>query len=287
MALDWLAWTLGATVVWGLGTFAAKPGTDRLGPRTMGLGAILVEGISFGLVGLFLPRGPLPTDLRFAIAAIFAGSLGALGYLFFYEGMRVGSVGLVGTISAAAPMLTVVLSVLFLGETLGGPQVLGIALIMFCILILAYEPKRRDASRRVAIVLSLAGFFVWGLWGVFVKTSVDALGQGNLDLLLASAYLGVTAAYAALRRRGGTRADPPRRRTWALGLFVFLAGAAGAVGLTIAYDLGPATLVSPISGTYPIIATLCAGAFLKEKLDWRIAVALVAFGFGIVLLSVV
>ena len=285
MALEWLAWVLGGTVIWGLGTLAAKPSTDRLGPRTMGLGTTLIEGVAFGLVGLVLPHGPIPADPLLAAAAVSAGTLGAIGYLFFYEGMRVGSVGLVGTISAACPMLTVVLSVAFLGETLGLLQVLGVALIMFCILILAYEPKRRDASRRAAVLLSLAGFFVWGIWGFLVKTSVSALGEGNLDLLLASGYLGVTLAYAVLRKRPGAAGDPPSRKTWRLGLFVFLAGGLSAVALTIAYDLGPAALVAPISGTYPIIATLSAAAFLKEKLDWRIAVALVAFGLGILLLS--
>jgi transporter family protein len=285
MALEWLAWALGATVIWGFGTFAAKPATDRLSPRTMALGAVLVEGILFGLVGLVLPRGPLPADPLFAIAAVSAGTLGAIGYIFFYEGMRVGSVGLVGTISAAAPMMTVVLSILFLSETLGSFQVLGIVLIMLCILLLAYEPKRRDTSRRAAVLLSLAGFFVWGLWGFLVKGSVGALGEGNLDLLLAAAYLGVTAGYAIVRRKPAATGDPPSRRSWTLGAFVFLAGSVGAVGLTVAYDLGPAALVSPISGTYPIIATLGAAAFLKERLDWRIAVALLAFILGIILLS--
>jgi len=285
MALEWLAWALGATALWGLGTLAAKPSTMGLGPRTMGLGATLVEGVAFGLLGLTLPRSPLPSDSLVVLAALSAGVLGALGYLFFYEGMRVGSVGLVGTISAASPLLTVVLSVALLSEALGPYQVVGIGLVMLCILVLAYEPKRGDASRRAAVLLSLAGFFVWGLWGFLVKTSVDALGPGNLDLLLAAAYLGVTAAYAAIRRKGAVPGDPPSRRTWALGLFVFLSGAVGAIGLTIAYDLGPAALVSPISGTYPIIATLGAVMLLKEKLGWRIAIALVAFGLGIVLLS--
>ncbi len=287
MPLEWLAWALGATVLWGLGTFAAKPSTGRLGPRTMGLGATLVEGIAFGLVGLLLPRGPLVADAGTILTAIAAGALGAAGYLFFYEGMRVGSVGLVGTISAAGPMLTVVLSVAFLGEVLGTYQVLGIGLIMFCILFLAYDPGHRDASRRAAVLLSLAGFFVWGLWGVLIKTSVQDLGQGNMDLLLATAYLGVTAAYAFVRRSPTASQDPPSRRIWTLGLFVFLSGAIGAIGLTVAYDLGPASLVGPISGTYPVIATLGAAAFLKEKLTYRVGVSLVAFTIGIVLVSAV
>ncbi len=72
-----------------------------------------------------------------------------------------------------------------------------------------------------------------------------------------------------------------------LALYVFVAGAVGAVVLTVAYDLGPAALVGPVSGTYPIIATLGAAAFLKEKLNWRIVAALVVFVLGLVFLSMV
>ena len=287
MALDWLAWVLGATAIWGLGTLAAKPGTDRLGPRAMGIGTVLVEGTAFGLVGLVLPHDPSGADPALAAAAVAAGALGGVGYLFFFEGMRVGSVGLVGTISAACPMLTVVLSVAILGEALGAFQVLGIGLVMLCILVLAYDPRHGSASRRAAVLLSLAGFFVWGLWGFLVKASVSTLGEGTLDLFLAVGYLAVTAGYAALRRGAPVPPGPRARRSWSLGLFVFLAGGLSAIALTVAYDLGPAALVAPISGTYPIIATLGAAAVLRERLDGRIAVALAAFALGIALLSVV
>ncbi len=287
MALDWLAWVLSATVIWGLGTLAAKPSADRLGPRIMGMGTVVVEGAAFGILGLLLARDPLPADPLVSAAAVAAGVMGAVGYLFFFEGMRVGTVGIVGTISAACPMLTVVLSVAFLSETLHALQVVGIALIMFCILVLAYDPKHRSTSRRAAVLLSLAGFFVWGIWGFLVKGSVSSLGEGNLDLLLAAGYLGTTLVYLLLRRGRGTPREPTTRRTWAVGAFVFLAGGSSAVALTVAYDLGPAALVAPISGTYPIIAALAAAAFLKEKLDWRIVAALIAFGLGIVLMSVV
>ncbi len=285
MALEWLAWVLGATAIWGFGTLAAKPGTDRLGSKTIGIGTILVEGATFGLVGLVLPRQPLPPNPLVPAAAVAAGALGAIGYVFFFEGMRFGTVGLVGTISAACPMLTVVLSVLLLTESLGGLQVLGIALVMLCILVLAYDPKKASVSRRTAVLLSLAGFFVWGIWGFLVKASVNELGGGSLDLLLASGYLGATLGYALLRRRPNGASRGASRQTWAIGFFVFFAGGLSAIALTIAYALGPAALVAPISGTYPIIATLGAAAILKEKLDWRIAVALVAFLLGIVLLS--
>lgn len=286
MALEWLAWVLGATVIWGFGTLYSKPGTERLGSRAMGVGTILVEGAAFALVGLVLPREALPADPLVPVAAVCAGALGAIGYVFFFEGMRFGTVGLVGTISAACPMLTVVLSVLLLNESLGAFQAAGIALVMLCILVLAVDPKRATVTKRAAVLLSLAGFFVWGIWGFLVKASVSSLGEGSLDLLLAAGYLAVTVGYGILRKGSSETETKRSRQTWTLGVFVFLAGGLSAVALTIAYDLGPAALVAPISGTYPIIATLGAAALLKEKLNWRIGVALAAFVLGIVLLSV-
>jgi len=283
--LTWLTWTLGATVVWGLGTLAAKPSTDRLGPRAMGIGATTIEGLAFGLVGSVLVREPLPDSALAPALGVLAGVAGALGYVFFFEGMRWGSVGLVGTITAAYPVITVALSVAILQEDLSAYHAVGIAFTILCVLLLAYEPKKAGKAQRAAVALSLAGFVAWGLWGFLVKAAVEDLGAGNLDLFLALAYFGVALAYAALRKDTHRHVDPPSRRTTALALFVFLAGAAGAVALTVAYDLGPAALVGPVSGTYPIIATLGAAAFLKEKLHGRIVAALVAFLLGLVLLS--
>ena len=125
MALEWLGLALAAAVLNGFSVLAAKPSADRLGPWVMWLGAILMEGIAFGVAGLLFPRGPGTADTGLVLAAVSAGILGAVGYLTFFAGMRLGSVGLVGTISAAAPVLTVVLSVLFLKETLGALQILG------------------------------------------------------------------------------------------------------------------------------------------------------------------
>jgi drug/metabolite transporter (DMT)-like permease len=287
MGLEWLVLALAAAVLNGLSTLAAKPSADRLGPSFMGLGAILAEGVAFGVAGLVLSREPMSAGVSVVVAAVSAGVLGAVGYLFFFAGMRRGSVGLVGTISAAAPVLTVILSVSFLGEAVGGFGVLGIAMTVACVLLLAVEPRRRSADRRAAVALSLGGFLTWGLWGFLVKASVDTLGEGNLFLLLAPAYLGVAAVAAILWRKTAVPRGEPSQRLWALGFFVFLSGAVAAIVLTIAYDLGPAALVAPVAGTYPVIATLGAGAMLREKLEWRIGVALALFVVGIGLLSAV
>lgn len=285
MGLEWLVLALGAAVLNGFSTLAAKPSADRLGPWVMWLGAILCEGIAFVVAGILWPRGPGDAGVVLVAAAVSAGILGAAGYLTFFSGMTRGTVGLVGTISATAPLLTIVLSVAFLHETLGVLQVLGIAMTVSCVLLLTVDSKRASVSRRLAVLLSLGSFLVWGLWGFLVKASVARLGEGDLFLFLGSGYLGVSVIAAIRwRMRSGTR-EMPTRTTWGLGLFVFLTGSVAAIVLAAAYDVGPASVVAPVTGTYPVVATLGAWALIRERPDWRIGVALILFVIGISLLS--
>ncbi len=284
MALEWLGLALAAAALNGCSVLAAKPSADRLGTSFMWVGAIAMEGATFGVAGLLFPRGPGTANAVFVVAAVTAGVLGAMGYLFFFAGMRLGTVGLVGTISATTPLLIVVLSVAFLSESLGSLQILGIAMTIACVLLLTIEPRRGSVARRTAVALSLGSFVVWGLWGFLVKASVETLGEGDLFLLLAVGYLVVAGMGAVLRRKSIVPQDRSLRMR-AVGLFVFLSGSVAGVILAAAYDVGPASLVAPVAATYPVIATLGAWALLREKLDWRIGVALVLFVLGVSLLS--
>ncbi len=285
MGLEWVGLALAAAVLNGFSVLAAKPSADRIRPPTMWLGAILCEGVAFLIAGLVWPRGPGNAALPFVLAAVTAGILGAIGYLFFFEGMTRGTVGLVGTITATAPLLTVVLSVAFLRETLGFLQMVGIALTVACVLLLSYDPRQASMGRRLAVALSLGSFLVWGLWAFLVKGSVDALGEGDLFLLLGSGYLGVSVVAAAVWMRRPVARESPSRSLWAIGLFVFLSGSVAAIVLAAAYDAGPASVVAPVTGTYPVVATLGAWALIRERPDWRIAVALILFVAGISLLA--
>ncbi len=285
MGLEWLVLALSAAVLNGFSVLAAKPSADRLGPWAMWLGAIACEGTAFVVAGLVWPRGPGTAGSLYTLAAVVAGVLGAVGYVCFFAGMTRGTVGLVGTITATSPLLTAVLSVAFLGETLGPVQVLGIAMTIACVVLLSFDPRKASVSRRLAVVLSLGSFLVWGLWAFLVKGSVDVLGEGDLFLLLGSGYLGVSVVAAVVwRKEPRTEVGAPRS-IWAAGFFVFLTGSLAAIILTAAYDAGPASIVAPVTGTYPVVATLGAWGFLKERPDWRIAAALVLFVAGVSLLS--
>lgn len=284
--MGWLAWALACTAAWGLGTLTSKPSTDRLGARTMLLAVAATEGAAFAGLGLALERVPISGGLATLGLAYAAGVAGIVGYVFFYEGIRLGSVGVVGTVTAAYPVVTVVLSLAFLGEKLFASQGIGVALIVLSVALLAYEPGGLQGSKRAAILLSILGFVSWGLWGFLAKLSVDELGEANLFLFYGLANVSVGTAYFVVRRLPTPSRGIPRGIV-GLAVVTVACGAFGVFALTLAYTEGPASLVSPVSGSYPVVATLAAVAFLRERMTLRVAVALVCFALGLGLLSAV
>ncbi len=282
-AEDWLALSLTTAALWGLSTLASKPATIRLGIRRM-LGLVATgEGGLYVVLFLFL-RTPLDgADVRVLLAGFLAGVSGIFGYVFYYEGIRTGTVGLLGTVTAAYPAPTVLLSLAFLGETFLPGQGIGILLVLACVVLLAWEPRGTRASPRRAVVMALLAFLAWGLWGYFAKVAVEGLGEGNLFGFYALANTIVLTGYLAVTRGRTPEADPVRS-TWSLGLATMALGAGGVVALTLAYARGPAGLVSSVTGAYPVISTIAAHFLLRERFGIREAAAVAMFVLGIILM---
>jgi drug/metabolite transporter (DMT)-like permease len=280
----WFAFALATAALWGAGTFASKPATDRLGIRRM-LGLVAVGEGALYVILFFGIREPVAVDGRILAFGFLAGISGILGYIFYYEGIQTGTVGLLGTVTAAYPAPTILLSLAFLGETLRGEQGVGIVLVLACVALLSFEPRasRRNPTR--AVVMALFAFVAWGLWGYFAKVAVDGLGEGNLFGIYAMSNAVVIAGYLLLTRR---RVNPvPRKpRAWPLGLATMALGASGVIALTLAYARGPASLVTSVTGSYPVVSSIAAALALGERFGWREAFALALFVLGIFLIAI-
>ncbi len=282
----WLGLALATVVIWGLGTLVSKPATMRLGTRRMlGFIAVFEGGTYLALFLLF--RTELPASDPYGIVAGFLAALtGTLGYIFYYEGILVGSVGLMGTVTAAYPAPTILLSLWLLGETMDATQAAGILLVLLCVVVLSRQPRSAGPGNRSAVIFALLAFVCWGLWGYFSKVAVDSIGEGNLFGFYALSNVLVLGAFVRLTRnrpREAPHAD--RGRAISYGLLDVTLGASGVVLLTYAYALGPASLVSAVTGSYPLVSTLAAHFLLKERFARTDALALALFIPGIVLVA--
>jgi transporter family protein len=211
------------------------------------------------------------------------------GYYVYLTALEKGSVTMVGSITAAYPAITATMAVLVLDEELRFSNGLGIVVIIASMVALSYVHGRhagKGGFSRMALILSLTTFFVWGFGGVFIK-----LALMNIPLI---AYLSVypfvlpPLAIAYLKYKKATREVIFPK--WSVPI---MAAAAVAILWQLAYfaetgavSQGAASIVFPIISAYPIVTIIGARAFLGEKLSKIDLILLGAVMVGILLTSV-
>ncbi len=285
MLPPWLLLASSDMVAWGIGQVLVKRATDRLGAVTMVLFVTLVDGGLY--LAIFLASGqPLAASATTYAYAGLAAAVGILGYILYFEALLRGNVSVVATITAGSPIVTILGAVAFLGETPTLAQAAGMALLVSVILVLSYEPMGAEWKVPVAVTLSIAILFLWGVWGIFTKLAVGSPGFGPWQLLLfysASNFLAGVPYYLWRRRRF----PPPRpsRKAYGIGLAGFLLMMMAIVASTVALSLGDASLVTAVGGCAPVVTAIIAFSFLKERATLARVLAILLFLPGIVLVA--
>lgn len=132
----WLLPVVVSFVCWGLWAFVPKITTRYLDPRSAmvfeGVGGVVILLVVLFQIG-FKPTWD-PRGAGLAVITGLAGTAGALAYLF---AVQRGPVALVATISALYPALTLLLSMVFLGETISLKQFVGILLGLCAMVLIA------------------------------------------------------------------------------------------------------------------------------------------------------
>lgn len=105
--------------------------------------------------------------------------IGTIGLIGFYEGLKIANAPLVGSISASFVGVTVLLSILFLGETITGVQLSAILIILLGLFVSTLdinEVVKRKLKLDKGIVLSLITMITWGVYWAFIKIPIKSLG---------------------------------------------------------------------------------------------------------------
>lgn len=273
---------------WGVGQILAKKATDRLGAVMMVLLVSLIDGTGYVLLYLLLGEAFPALSWAYVFAGLSAVA-GMLGYILYYEALLRGNVSVVGTISAASPLVTITGAMLFLGETPTATQAVGIALLVGVVLLLSYEPIGAEWRIPAAVALSVAILFLWGIWALLTKAAVESDGAGGFGPFHVIALYSITnftmgPAYFLWRRRRHPPPDPSPR-AFALAVVAILLLIVGIVATTVALSIGPASLIAAVSGSYPVVTALVAFLILREKATLPRVLALLLFVPGIVLVA--
>lgn len=289
--LVWLTPTLAAMFAWGIAQGLVKKYIGEVPPARFCLYYAVASAAVNILFWASQDAPPIlaPEGRVFLMVGLLAYVLEGVAWIFYYQSIVYGPISIVGTLSAAYPALTVIFANRFLGETLSPFQVVGVVGVIAGCLSLAYSPPDPDGRKTSKRWMPLAGaaLLLWGVTGVLVKYAYAYYGddqahvasEANMALLIAAGGLLTLGVYGFIFGRRGAASG----REWSRSFVPMATMALGGLLAAIAYKTGPASIVSPLSGAYPVVTLGFAWAVLKERptaLQWAgIAAILAGFVF--------
>ena len=286
----WIWYALLVMVTWGIGDVFAKKGMQKISPVWNN---ILAVGFA---IFVWIPYAYLKGGSFTQLTGIdfFLASTIALLYLTYYYAIERGKLILTATLLSTYQVTAILLSIIFLHERPTTAQYIAILLIVIGTFIIS-----SDEVRRLLTILKTKtseikiSWVVWGLFGGFCngvgdflsKIGVVKTGPYNFLLALAIGYV-LSIGINLLFDKKGLKRSPWK----APKLFIYtLVGTGfvelGLIALNLAFETGPASLVSPIISSSIVITVILAALFLKEKITKIELFGVIATILGILLLS--
>jgi len=249
--------------------------------------ALLVPTIAV-FEGPRLPQFPWPEILT----ALVSGYLGiAVADTWYLRALHLMGASRTGIVASLLGPFVILLSVLFLGESLRGWQLFGFALVMAGILLVTWRSKRRsvDAEQmRKGVFYGAGAMFLMAVGIVMVKDILETRSfLWATEIRLTGGIMGML-LYVLLRqrvselRRHYTQALPWKTIT----LASFLAAYVSMMMWLAGYKLIPASEASILNQSANAWIVLLAWLMLGESIDARkvLGLALTSTGVAVMLL---
>lgn len=245
----------------------------------------LLPAVLVLLVSKNLFQGSAKT--RGSVYALLAGLLTGVGNIAYYvAASKGGEASTVMAVTALYPLVTVVLAMIFLRERLNFVQVLGIGVALAAMYMFNVSEEKGLIS--VWLLYSLIPIALWGITGLIQKVASNMISSELLTLWFLAAFVPIAGAIFL--------AEPMKiipSMTWSLPakawFYAVLCGALygfGNLALIAAYGSGgKASIVTPLSGLYPIVGIPLALLLLHESMNLRKSVGIGLALAGIVALS--
>lgn len=247
--------------------------------------------IIFTIISSFFGMDDLP--LSIIILAVIAGALYSAAILLYFEGMRKEDVSLAAPLLSTAPLFVLMFATFFLDERFTTMKYVGIFLIVAGAMLISFKSlKGKDILNHSAGLVIGAAAMV-GLRNTLMKHVTLVASVWSVLFWVGVGGMLMTLLIFAMHH-------PHIKRRWNLGIrHLLIIGAFSATGyffLTLAIASGPASLVSAIIATKPLLVFLVATTisiiyprFISEKitkgilLQKSVATILIVLG-GVLLL---
>ena len=164
---NWLLYALITMVTWGIwGAFSSTPDY----PATLTYVVWAISMVPCALVALSNIKFKLDTNPKGVILSMGVGLLGAGGQLILFEALKHGPAYLIFPLISVAPIVTVILSTVFLKERVSKLGVIGIFLAFVALVCFSLSSGSDEAAKdNLWIILASLVFICWGTQAFVMK----------------------------------------------------------------------------------------------------------------------
>jgi len=264
---------LSAALSYGIADFFGAKASKRLGPITAAFCVQVITTLLY-VMGYFVLMRHMPDMSASALMYTIGGAiLMAIGTGTLYMAFETGPVSLVSPLSAAYPLVTALVGLLFFHAQLGLLQTGGILLVVVGIMATAgiFNVTKTDRRLSKGPLLALCTTFTWGLSYPLLDHAVSAAGWQSTTLIefcLITVILGIMLWFRR-RKELVTRQlmQQTFRNVFVIGAGAILLVAFLAVNAGLAYDAAAGSIIVTISSAYPAITILLALRHFKEHIE--------------------
>ncbi len=282
-----IIFALVAFLTWGIGDIFGTQATRKIGGYLTTFWFLVLQTIIFAFVSIFFLNNLGNLTLKLFTLNVLLGFLGAAGLIGFYESLRLANASLVGTISASFAAVAVILSIIFLKETLTFTQTLAI-LVVFLGLVISILDFKELTNRKFylnrGVLLSFIPMITWGIYWTFIKIPIKQLGwfwPGYISSVVSLPAVYLFIKYKRIKITGinSQKAFIP---LFANALLLGI----GALSFNSALGKGLTAIVTPIAGSYPVLFVILAYFAFRDPINRKEIIGIVITLIGIVCLSI-
>lgn len=269
----WFVYALITTLTWGVwGAFSEIP--DKNG--FSGSLTYVVWSITMLLPAFIVLKGigwKIEHDVRSIIMGLAIGLLGAGGQLALFIGaLSQGPAYLVFPIISLSPVITVVLSLVFLKEKASARGWAGIVLAILAIPLLAYTDQASTSAHGIMwLVYAILILVAWGVQAYFMKSANITMSTESIFFYMTISGLALTPV--ALWFTDMAAPVPMVFKGPYLAFLIQLLNSIGALFIVYAFRYGRAIIVSPLTNAaYPVI-TVVLSLIIYQRIPHLVIIA--------------
>lgn len=267
----WLIYAIVTTVFWGIwGALIELP--EKAGfPATLGYAVWALTMIPPALVALKIINWKLEADKKSIFLGCLIGFTGAGGQLVLFQALRTGPAYLVFPFISLSPVITIILSYVFLKERASRKGWIGIVLALIAIIFLSYQPPNDvNSSGFLWVILALVVFFAWGIQAYIMRFANQTMKAESIFFYMM--LTGLLLIPVAL-----LMTDFSQEINWGfkgpyLAAMIQILNSIGALMIVYAFRYGKAIIVSPMTNAVAPVITIIISLIIYQVIPHPIII---------------